>query len=124
MPTRDCHAMEHRTVPIPSGLKGVLALLPATAIEVVQLGEARRPWRVRYSDRVATLRRNDLAHFARLGFTTELLLRSITWLHLALSDLASAGFVAPAPLRDLRGASIAAVDGAVWELLTHVFGEP
>jgi len=111
-------------VPIPPGLDDVLALLASQVDEIVQLGEARRPWRVRYQGRVATLRRNDVAHFARLGFTPELLAASLSWLHRTLTDLASAGFLAPAPIRDLRGASIAAVDGAVWELLSYVPGEP
>jgi Ser/Thr protein kinase RdoA (MazF antagonist) len=54
----------------------------------------------------------------------ELARDSIDWLHEFLRDLAAAGFVAPAPVAELRGESVVVVDGVVWELLSFVPGEP
>lgn len=47
---------------------------------------------------------------------------AVDWLHEFLSALTGTGFDAPKPVRDLDGSSIAVVDGAIWELLTHVPG--
>ncbi len=108
----------------PTDLRAVLELLPAPVSEIKQLGGPGRPWSVRYSARRAVLRRNDPGRFRDFGQSEEVALASIAWLHDVLRDLAHVGFVAPAPISDLGGRSIAMVDGAIWELLTHVPGRP
>lgn len=105
-------------------LQAVLDLLPTPPSEVAQLGGPGRPWSVRYGGTQAVLRRNDPSRFRDFGQSEEVALASIAWLHDLLRDLAQAGFVAPAPISDLRGQSVAMVDGAIWELLTHVPGRP
>jgi Ser/Thr protein kinase RdoA (MazF antagonist) len=79
---------------------------------------------VRYGGRAAVLRANDLEHLARLGFSADLAMASIEWLHDFLRDLAGTGFTAPAPVADLGGKSTALADGVIWELLTFVQGRP
>ncbi len=79
---------------------------------------------MRYGARHAVLRRNDPGRFRSFGQSNEVALASITWLHDFLGDLGAGGFVAPAPISDLRGRSVSVVDGAIWELLSHVPGRP
>lgn len=109
---------------IPADVQAVLGLLPTPVGGIAQLGGPGRPWSVRYGANHAVLRRNDPGRFRDFGQSEEVALASIAWLHDLLRDLARAGFVAPAPVSDLRGQSIAVVDGAIWELLTHVPGQP
>lgn len=106
----------------PADLQAISDLLPAPVSDVEQLGGPGRPWRVRYGGSHAVLRRNDPGRFRSFGQSDELALASITWLHDVLRDLAEVGFVAPAPITDLRGRSIAIVDNAIWELLSYVPG--
>ena len=68
------------------------------------------------------LRFSDPERLRRLRIAPEVARSSIVWLHAFLSDLERVGFVAPAPVRDLDGDSIAVVDGVIWELLTFVPG--
>jgi Ser/Thr protein kinase RdoA (MazF antagonist) len=102
----------------------VLDLLPEPVDDVGQLGGPHRPWLVRYGGRAAVVRANDLEHLARLGFSADLAMSSIEWLHNFLRDLAGTGFTAPAPIAQLGGKSIALADGVIWELLTFVPGRP
>jgi Ser/Thr protein kinase RdoA (MazF antagonist) len=46
----------------------------------------------------------------------------VAWLHRFLDRLATTGFPAPRPLRVLHDASMAVVDGAIWEVLSYVPG--
>jgi Ser/Thr protein kinase RdoA (MazF antagonist) len=98
--------------------------LPAPVDDVGQLGGPHRPWHVRYGGQAAVVRANDLKHLARLGFSADLAMSSIEWLHSFLRDLAETGFTAPAPIADLGGKSTALRDGVIWELLTFVPGRP
>lgn len=113
----------HRTViSVPDALRRVLDLLPAPVHEVRGLRGPAGPWLIRYGSEEAVLRWSDPAQHARLGFTPALALESMTWLHEFLGDLAATGHVAPGPVNDLGGHSLAVVDGAIWELLTYVRG--
>jgi Ser/Thr protein kinase RdoA (MazF antagonist) len=98
------------------------ALLPIAPHEATQLGGPTRPWVVRYGTRTAVLRFSDPERLRRLRIAPEVARSSIVWLHAFLADLERVGFVAPAPVRDLDGDSIAVVDGVIWELLTFVPG--
>jgi Ser/Thr protein kinase RdoA (MazF antagonist) len=98
--------------------------LPGPVDDVGQLGGPYRPWLVRYGGRAAVVRANDLEHLARLGFSADLAMSSIEWLHDFLGDLAGTGFTAPAPVADLSGKSTVLADGVIWELLTFVPGRP
>jgi len=100
----------------------VLRLLPSPAIDANQLGGAGRPWSIRYGSTVAVLRWNDAGRWRAFGFSGEEAVASVQWLHLVLRDVAAAGFVAPRPVDDLDGRSIAVADAGVWELLTRVPG--
>ncbi len=112
-------------VEIPDELQPVLQLLPAPVSDLrQQLTGAGRPWLVRYAGKQAVLRSNDPARFRSFGFSPELARASIDWLQEFLRDLAIAGFVAPAPVSDLRGESVALIDGVIWELLSFVPGRP
>lgn len=108
----------------PNELSSVVALLPAAASELRQVAGPGRPWFVRYGSREAILRRNDPTRFRAFQFPPERALASIGWLHEFLRDLATSGFIAPEPIGDLGGKSIAMVDGAIWELLSYVPGRP
>ena len=101
----------------------VTALLPGPVAELRQPGP-RRPWIVRYGARTAVLRATPLDAIRPLGFSQELAHASVRWLHDLLRDLAASGFVAPRPLDELDGRSIAIVDGVLWELLSFVPGRP
>ena len=103
-------------------MRRLLDLLPQPADEVVQLGGPYRPWLVRYGGRAAIIRASDLERLRRLGFSADLAMSSIEWLHDFLRDLSGTGFAAPAPVDDLRGTSVVSADGAIWELLTFVPG--
>jgi Ser/Thr protein kinase RdoA (MazF antagonist) len=109
---------------IPPELDAVLRLLPAPASEVRQLGGPGRPWSVRYGSNRAVLRWNDPERYRRFGYSTELALASIDWLHTFLGDLAAGGYLAPRPVADFDGQSRTIVGGAIWELLSHVPGGP
>jgi hypothetical protein len=105
-------------------LAGVAALLPSQLSDAKQLGGPSRPWLVRYDGRTAVLRFNDPERLRRLRLTPDIAHASIVWLHDFLADLAQVGFVAPAPIRELGGDSIAVADGVIWELLAFVPGAP
>lgn len=109
---------------VPPELGAIARLLPAPLDDARQLGGPGRPWSLRYASRTAVLRRNDLAGARSLGMSEADALASTAWLHGVLRDLGASGFIAPVPLPDLDGASIAVVDGATWELLSHVPGRP
>lgn len=105
-------------------MRDVLDLLPEPVDDVGQLGGPHRPWLVRYGGRAAILRANELERLERLGFSPDLAMSSIEWLHAFLRDLSRAPFTAPAPVDDLRGKSIANSSAVIWELLTFVPGRP
>lgn len=73
---------------------------------------------------MAVLRATDVQALRPLGFSKELALASIEWLHDLLRNLSATGFVAPVPLEQLDGRSIVLVDDVVWELLSFVPGRP
>jgi len=100
----------------------VLRLLPEPATESTQLGGAGRPWSLTYGTTRAILRWNDAARWRAFGYADDVAVASIEWLHALLRDLASVGFVAPRPLDDLAGQSIAVMTDGIWELLTRVPG--
>lgn len=106
-----------------SPLEKIAKLLPDPLEDASQVAP-RRPWIIRYGSRTAVLRATDLDAVRPLGFTQDMLHASLKWLHDLLSDLHSAGFVAPTPLAELGGQSIVAIDGTMWELLTFVPGRP
>ena len=103
--------------------EAVAALLPAPVTELRQQAP-RRPWIIRYGARTAVLRATPLDAIRPLGFSHELAYASVRWLHDLLGDLAATGFLAPTPLAELDGRSIAIVDGVLWELLSFVPGRP
>jgi Ser/Thr protein kinase RdoA (MazF antagonist) len=70
------------------------------------------------------LRSSDPARLRAFGFSPDLARASIDWLHAFLRDLSIGGFVAPTPVPDLRGASVAVVGDVIWELLSFVPGRP
>jgi Ser/Thr protein kinase RdoA (MazF antagonist) len=103
-------------------LQPVLALLPEAVSQLRQLGGSGRPWFVAYGARQVVLRSNDPVRFRALGFSPEIARASIDWLHEFLRDLATAGFVAPEPVPDLQGNSVAVIRGVIWELVSFVPG--
>ncbi|HLZ48827.1 MAG TPA: phosphotransferase, partial [Candidatus Limnocylindria bacterium] len=105
-------------------LAAATRLLPAPVSDARQLGGARRPWAIDYASTKAVLRWNDAARWRAFGFTDEDAVASTEWLHALLRELAAVGFTAPYPIDDLDGRSFVAVDGGIWELLSHVPGEP
>lgn len=110
---------------IPAALEHVIALLPGPVTELrQQLPGSGRPWLIRYAGQERVLRSSDPRRFKRSAFSPGVALASIEWLHDFLRDLAATGFVAPAPVRELRGGSTAVIDGVIWELLTFVPGAP
>ena len=109
---------------IPAEVADVSRLLPAPASEVRQLGGPGRPWSIRYGSTQAVLRWNDASRWRAFGSTDAEAIESIEWAHRFLTDLASIGFLAPAPIDDLDGRSFVALDGGIWELLSHVPGWP
>ena len=103
--------------------EAVTALLPDAVAEMRQPAP-RRPWIIRYGARTAVLRATPLDAIRPLGFSQELALASVHWLHDVLRDLAAIGFLSPEPVDELDGRSIAIVDGVLWELLSFVPGRP
>ncbi len=111
-------------VPVAPQIAGVAGLLPTAPHDATQLGGPSRPWLVRYGERTAVLRFSDPERLRRLRLTPDVAHASIVWMHDFLADLARVGFVAPEPIRELDGDSIAVVDGVIWELLAFVPGTP
>ena len=63
-----------------------------------------------------------LRRFDPWRYPPELNFAHVAWLHRFLDRLAMTGFPAPRPLRLLNDASMVVVDGAIWEVLSHVPG--
>ena len=108
----------------PPELATVLRLLPAPVIETTQFGGGGRPRGIRYGATEAVLRWNDFSRSRAFGFSDDEAIASIHWLHTLLEDIATTGFVAPRPVHDLDGRSVAIVDRGIWELLSRVPGRP
>lgn len=110
---------------IPAELQPVVALLPDPVSELRQpLPGPGRPWLVRYGLSAAILRSTDPRRFKGTSYGPDVAHASIEWLHRFLRELAATGFVAPRPVADLRGESIAVSGAVIWELLTFVPGQP
>jgi Phosphotransferase enzyme family len=91
---------------------GVLELLGGSSSRPEPLDPRGHPWLLLTDDGQAVLRRS----------TTTI--EHVAWLHRFLAQLAASGFPAPRLLRLLRGASLAVVDGAVWETVSFLPGRP
>jgi Ser/Thr protein kinase RdoA (MazF antagonist) len=95
----------------------VLELLGQRHIHVVPLDSRGEPWLLQTEDWQAVLRR-----FHPRRYPPEANVAHVAWLHRFLDRLATTGFPAPRPLRVLNEASMAVVDGAIWEVLSYVPG--
>jgi Ser/Thr protein kinase RdoA (MazF antagonist) len=97
--------------------QAVLDLFGPRPILVEPLDARGEPWLLRDGDWLAVLRRLP----PRL-YPPEANFAHVAWLHRFLDRLAPTGFPAPRPLRMLNGASLAIVDGAIWEVLSYLPG--
>jgi len=95
----------------------VLELLCQRHIRVEPLDSRGEPWLLRAAGSVAVLRR-----YPPQRYPPEANVAHVAWLHRFLDRLATTYFPAPRPLRVLNGASMAVVDGAIWEVLSYVPG--
>jgi Ser/Thr protein kinase RdoA (MazF antagonist) len=84
---------------------------------VEPLDSRGEPWLLQADDWTAVLRR-----FPPRLYPPEANFEHVAWLHRFLDRLAATGFPAPRPLRVLNDASMAIVDGAIWEVLSHMPG--
>jgi Ser/Thr protein kinase RdoA (MazF antagonist) len=95
----------------------VLELLGRRRNQVEPLDSRGEPWLLQTEDWRAVLRR-----FPPRRYPPEANFAHVAWLHRFLDRLATTGFPAPRPLRALNDASMAVVDGAIWEVLSYVPG--
>jgi Ser/Thr protein kinase RdoA (MazF antagonist) len=97
--------------------RAVLDLIGLRHIEADPLDSRGEPWLLQTDDWMAVLRR-----FPPRRYPPEANFAHVAWLHRFLERLAPTGFPAPRPLRVLNDASMAVVDGAIWEVLSYVPG--
>jgi Ser/Thr protein kinase RdoA (MazF antagonist) len=90
----------------------VLDVLGQPGASLEPLDPRGQPWLLPSDAGPAVLRRSA----ASLGH--------VAWLHRFLARLAATGFPAPRPLPILDGASLALVEGAVWEAVAFLPGRP
>lgn len=98
----------------PTPPAALIDLLGGTRVRIDELDPRRRPWRLVTDDWQAVLRRLPLS----VG------VEHVRWLHRFLDRLALTGFPAPRPLPILAGSSLTVVDGAIWETVSYVPGQP
>jgi Ser/Thr protein kinase RdoA (MazF antagonist) len=95
----------------------VLELLGQRHIQVDPLDSRGEPWLVQTEAWQAVLRR-----LPPRRYPPEANVAHVSWLHRFLDRLATTDFAAPRPLRVLSGASMAVVEGAIWEVLSYMPG--
>jgi Ser/Thr protein kinase RdoA (MazF antagonist) len=101
----------------PAGVSDLLGQAPR---RIQPLDPRGQPWLVVGADGApAVLRR-----FPPGPYPPATSLPHVTWLHRFLDRLATHGFPAPRPLPLLGGVSIASIDGALWETVSFLPGQP
>jgi Ser/Thr protein kinase RdoA (MazF antagonist) len=92
-------------------------LIERPSLSAQPLDPRGQPWLLEAADWRAVLR-----HLPPRRYPPAESLPHVEWLHRFLERLAPVGVATPRPLPELAGASIAVVDGALWELLSYVPG--
>jgi Ser/Thr protein kinase RdoA (MazF antagonist) len=108
-----------RRVGLNGAARAGLRLLGRPRGRCLPLDPRGQPWLLEDSTWKAVLRR-----LPPLVYPPETSVEHVTWLHRLPSRLVERGFPAPMPLFTFGGASVAVVEGAIWEVLSFLPGRP